>query len=214
VNNQTGWTSQIYYDNDGGSTLNASDPLITGNLNGVTGLAAGLAPGQSITLFVKVVSPSGATIGAVNATAVTATTANGAAPGGYTTTVPAVATITDTTTVIAGNLTLTKLQALDAACAGPIAGTVYASTSVSAKPSQCVLYQITVTNVGTSNATAVVVSDATPAFTTLSSAAATTVGTIATGGPAIGGVGTVTANVGTLTAGQAAALTFGVQINH
>jgi hypothetical protein len=40
------------------------------------------------------------------------------------------------------------------------------------------------------------------------------VGTIATGGPAIGGVGTVTANVGTLTAGQAAALTFGVQINH
>jgi len=71
-----------------------------------------------------------------------------------------------------------------------------------------------VTNVGASNATAVVVSDATPTFTTLSSAGATTVGTIAAGGPAIGGTGTVTANVGTMTAGQAAVLTFGVQVNH
>ena len=210
ANNQSGWTSQIYYDADGGSTLDTNDPQVTGNLNSITGLTAGLAPGQSITLFVKVIAPSGATVGATNATTVTATTTN----VGYATTVPAAVTITDTTTVIAGNLTLTKLQALDAACAGPTGGTVYVSTSVSAKPSQCVLYQITVTNVGASNATAVVVSDATPTFTTLSSAAATTVGTIAAGGPAIGGTGTVTANVGTLTAGQAAVLTFGVQVNH
>ena len=75
------------------------------------------------------------------------------------------------------------------------------------------LYQISVTNVGSANATAVVVSDATPAYTTLSSAPATTVGTIVAGAPAVGGVGTVSANVGTLTPGQAAVLTFGVKIN-
>ena len=78
---------------------------------------------------------------------------------------------------------------------------------------QCVLYQITVSNVGSSNATSVVVSDATPTYTTLNSAAATTVGSIGAGSPAVGGTGTVTANVGTLTPGQSALVTFGVKIN-
>ena len=123
---------------------------------------------------------------------------------------PAVAT--DSTTVIAGNLTLNKAQALDTACTGATGATVYTPANLSAKPGQCVLYQISVTNVGSANATAVVVSDATPAYTTLSSAPATTVGTIAAGAPAVGGVGTVSANVGTLTPGQAAVLTFGVRI--
>jgi uncharacterized repeat protein (TIGR01451 family) len=76
-----------------------------------------------------------------------------------------------------------------------------------------VLYQITVINAGVANATAVVVSDATPSFTTLSSAPATTVGSIAAGAPAVGGTGTINANVGTLTPGQPAVVTFGVRIN-
>jgi uncharacterized repeat protein (TIGR01451 family) len=120
---------------------------------------------------------------------------------------------TDSTTVIAANLTLNKAQALDATCAGPTGGTTYSPTGVSAKPNQCVLYQITVTNAGVANATAVVVSDATPSFTTLSSAPATTVGSIAGGAPAVGGTGTINANVGTLTPGQSAVVTFGVRIN-
>lgn len=210
-NNQQGWTSQIYYNADGASTLDANDPLITGNLNAVAGLGAGLAPGQSITLFVKVIAPGGATVGASNTTTVTATTTNG---GGAIGAAPAAVSITDNTTVIAGNLSLGKLQALDANCTGPGGGTVYASSNVSAKPGQCVLYQITVTNVGSTSATAVVVSDSTPTFTTLSTAATTTVGTIAAGGPALGATGTVTANIGTLNAGQSAVVTFGVQVNH
>ena len=208
ANNQAGFTSALYYDANNNGVLDATDPIITGNLNAVAGLSAGLAPGQSITVFDKVIAPSGAVAGAVNATTITLTTTNGS----YTTTVPAPAVATDSTTVIAGNLTLNKAQALDAACAGATGATVYTPGNLSAKPGACVLYQITVTNVGSANATAVVVSDATPTYTTLSSAPATTVGTIAAGAPAVGGAGTVSANVGTLTPGQAAVLTFGVRI--
>jgi uncharacterized repeat protein (TIGR01451 family) len=209
ANNQSGWTSSLYYDADNGSTLDATDPQITGNLNTVAGLSAGLAPGQSITIFVKVVAPSGAVTGAVDTTTNTATTTNGT----YTSTVPAPAVAIDTTTVISGNLTLIKAQALDTACSGPTGGTTYVTTTVSAKPGQCVDYQITVTNSGSTNATTVVVSDSTPTYTTLSTAAATTVGTIAGGAPAVGGTGTINANVGTLTPGLAAVVTFGVKIN-
>jgi uncharacterized repeat protein (TIGR01451 family) len=210
ANNQAGWTSQLYYDADGGSSLDANDPQITGNLNTVTGLGAGLAPGQSITIFVKVIAPAAATVGAVDTTTNTATTTNGS----YVSAAPAPAVAVDTTTVVAANLTLLKLQALDAGCTGPTGGTVYAATTISAKPAQCVDYQITVTNSGSSNATAVVVSDATPTFTTLSTAPATTVGSIAGGAPAVGGTGSFSANVGTLTPGQSAVITFGVAVNH
>jgi uncharacterized repeat protein (TIGR01451 family) len=210
ANNQAGWTSQLYYDADGGSSLDANDPQITGNLNTVTGLGAGLAPGQSITIFVKVIAPAGATVGAVDTTTNTATTTNGS----YVSAAPAPAVAVDTTTVVAANLTLVKLQALDAGCTGPTGGTVYAATAISAKPAQCVDYQITVTNSGSSNATAVVVSDATPTFTTLSTAPATTVGSIAGGAPVVGGTGSFSANVGTLTPGQSAVITFGVAVNH
>lgn len=206
-NNQAGWTSALYYDANANGVLDATDPQISSTLHAAGVLPAGLAPGASITVFNKVIAPSGATPGAVDATTITVTTSNGS----YVTTVPAVATAVDSTTVIAGNLTLSKAQSLDTACAGANGGTVYAAATLSARPNQCVLYQITVTNVGSANATSVVVSDATPSYTTLSSAAASTVGTVT--GPSAGAAGTVTATIGTLTPGQSAVVTFGVRIN-
>lgn len=207
ANNQAGWTSALYYDANASGVLDATDPQISGALSAAGVLPAGLAPGASITVFNKVIAPSGATPGAVDATTITVTTTNGS----YVTTVPAVATAIDSTTVIAGNLTLSKAQSLDLTCTGATGGTVYAPAALSARPNQCVLYQITVTNVGSANATTVVVSDATPSYTTLSSAAASTVGTVT--GPAAGATGTVTATIGTLTPGQSAVVTFGVRIN-
>jgi uncharacterized repeat protein (TIGR01451 family) len=206
ANSQPGWTSALYYDANNNGVLDATDPQISGNLNAAGVLPAGLAPGASITVFSKVIAPSGATAGAVDGTTITVTTSNGS----YVTTVPAVATATDSTTVIAGNLTLAKAQALDAACTGATGGTVYTAGILSARPNQCVLYQITVTNVGSANATLVSVADATPSYTTLSSGAATTAGTVT--GPGVGTTGTVTATIGTLTPGQSAAVTFGVRI--
>lgn len=208
ANNQSGWTAVAYYDANANGSLDATDPQISGPINTITGLSGGLNPGQSITVFVKVISPSGAAAGAINATTVTVTTTNGT----YTTTVPSPSSATDTTTVIAGNVTVNKAQALDASCAGPTGSTVYTTGNLSAKPGQCVLYQITLTNVGSANATSVVLSDGTPSYTTLSAAPATTVGSIATGAPAVGASGSFSANIGTLTPGQNAVVTFGVQI--
>ncbi len=208
VNSQAGFTSTLYYDLNGTGVLAANDPVIpAGGLAAV--LAAGLAPGQSITIFDKVTSPSGATTGLVNATTITVTTANGT----YTTTVPAPAIASDSTTVIAGNVTLVKTQGLDAGCTGtPSGGYSQTTITTGAVPGACIDYQITVQNVGSANATAVTVSDATPAYTVLSTLPATTVGTITPPTPAVGAAGTVTATIGTLTPGQSAVVTFGVKI--
>jgi uncharacterized repeat protein (TIGR01451 family) len=206
ANSQAGWTSALYYDANNNGALDPTDPLIAGALSAAGVLPAGLAPGAAITVFNKVIAPSGATAGTVNTTTITVTTTNGT----YTTTVPAVVSATDGTTVIVGNLTLHKDQALDATCAGPNGGTTYGVTVLTARPNQCVLYRITVTNVGSADATSVVVSDATPSYTTLSTAATVTPGTVTN--PTVGSAGTVTATIGTLVPGGVGTLVFGVRI--
>ena len=211
TNSQAGFTSVMYYDANNNGVLDASDPVIpAAGLQSAGVLPGGLAPGQSITVFDKVTAPSGAAIGLVNATSITATTINNS----YSSPAPAAVLATDSTTVIAGNVTLVKTQGLDPTCSGTPTGGVYGTTTLTAGavPGACIDYQITVTNVGSANATGVVVSDATPAFTTLSTLPATTLGTITPPTPAVGGTGTVTATIPTLTPGQSAVLTFGVKI--
>jgi len=219
VNNQSGFTSTLYFDagsltggiavSTGNGTLDGTDPSITGNLSLV--LAAGLAPGQSVTIFNKVIAPSGAVPGAVNATTVTVTTTNAS----YTITAPAATVAVDSTTVIVGNLTLVKEQALAAGtCSTP--GT-YGIGTLSAKPGDCVYYRITVTNVGSADATSVVVSDVTPTFTTINTAATMQIGaatsTAATLTPLAGATGAISANIGTLLPAQAAVVTFSVKLD-
>ena len=133
---------------------------------------------------------------------------------GYTSTAPAPTLATDVTTVINGQLQLVKRQALDATCDGVPDG-VYGVLNITtgAVPGACVRYEITVTNVGTSPVTNVVVSDATPSNTVFSSAggATTSQGSIVT--PANGAAGAITATVGTLAPGQSAVVRFGIRIN-
>jgi len=106
------------------------------------------------------------------------------------------------------------MQALDANCDGT-PDTAYSMENIAsgAIPGACVRYRITATNIGVSDATAVVVSDATPANTTYHGtvAAATTQGSITA--PTAGSSGTVQATVGTLAPGKSATITFGVRIN-
>jgi len=209
ANSQAGWTSVQYYDANGNGVLDATDPAIpAAGLQAV--LPAGLAPGQSITVFDKVLAPSGAANGVVDITTLTLTTTNGS----YVSTAPGAVSAVDTSTVVADNVTLTKTQGLDAACTGHLAASAYSNAPISAGavPGACIDYQITVQNVGSANATGVVVSDATPSYTLMAAAPTptTTVGTITA--PAAGSAGTVSATVGTLAPGQSAVVTFGVQI--
>jgi uncharacterized repeat protein (TIGR01451 family) len=200
----------LYLDN--GTTPGAVDPsdtIIDDSLAAGGGtLGVALAPGASVQLLVKVTAPAGATLGSTDTATLTASVAgviNGTAP-------PANATVTDVTTVISGDLTLTKTQAIDAACDGT-ADTAFGTSNISAAPGQCVCYSITAQNTGTANATAVVINDTTPAFTTVSRAAAVTVGTIAGTSPGVGATGLIQANVGVLTPAQQAILTFCVRID-
>lgn len=220
VPNSGGWSSTLYLDSNSSGALDAGDALVTGNL------AVTLAKGASVTIFHRVIAPSGAVAGTVYAATITVATANGS----NTTTAPANATATDSTTVIAGNLTLVKTQALDANCDGT-ADAAYGQGNLSAGPGQCVLYRITVTNVGAADATNVVVSDATPTFTVISNNAAPAVsqtggvpdGVLVAPVPTVGTAGTVRVHVGadatagaggTLPAGQSATISFGVRIDN
>lgn len=208
TNSQAGFTSVQYYDANNNGVLDATDPVVpAAGLQGV--LAGGLAPGQAITIFDKVIAPSGAAAGLVNTTTVTATTANGT----YVSTAPANSAATDSTTVIAGNVTLLKTQRLNATCSAANVGSY--STAVittGAVPGACIDYQITVQNLGSADATGVTVSDTTPAFTVLAIAPATTVGTITPPTPAVGAAGSITATIGTLVPSTSAVVTFAVKI--
>jgi uncharacterized repeat protein (TIGR01451 family) len=96
----------------------------------------------------------------------TATTSN----VGLSSTLPPTVSVTDSTTVINGDLTLLKEQALDANLDGQPDGgpSVYSTADITtgALPGRAIRYRITVTNTGTAPATQVKVFDTTPAFTT------------------------------------------------
>lgn len=196
ANDQTGWSAAIYLDD--GTTpgvLDAADSSYAAPLN--------LPVGSSQVILVKVFAPAGVTAGVINTTTLSATGLSAVAVDA-----------TDSTTVISGNIQLLKEQALDAACDGT-ADTAYGIGNVNANPGECVMYQITATNVGAATASSIVVNDSTPPFTTYNAtggAAATTVGAMGSV-PADGTAGLVSANVGNLTSGQFAVITFKVRID-
>jgi uncharacterized repeat protein (TIGR01451 family) len=201
---QAGWSSAIYWDTNGSGVFDAGDQPLSDLVT-----AGGLAPGASVRLFVQVFSPAGAPLGQLNTTTVTATTTNLA----YAAPVPAPAVVTDGTTIINGQLTITKMQCMDRDCNG-VEDSTFTSVNLAfgAVPGACIRYQITVTNIGTTAVTGVVVNDATPANTVGSNGASATssVGSITV--PADGTAGTVTATVGTLGPGASAVIRFSVKI--
>lgn len=200
------WASQVFRDVNGDGVLDGGDTPITGPAD-----VPALAPGASLAILVRVNAPPGAAVGTINTTTVTATpsaTVNGTAPS-------APDSAVDTTSVVSGNLTLQKEQALDATCDGVEDG-AYGAGALSALPGTCILYRITATNAGTTDITALIVSDATPTETTQS-----TLTTVTPGGagnvsePGVGGTGTIQVDVGAvgpLTPGSTVVIGFGVQI--
>jgi uncharacterized repeat protein (TIGR01451 family) len=175
------------------------------DLNSV--LPAGLAPFTSYAVLVKVQAPGSAQPGQEDITTVVINPTgdiNGVVA-------PASVQIIDTTSVTAGQIRLVKTQALDANCDGVEPALSYGQGVINAEPGQCVVYRIVATNEGNASVTDVVVTDATPAFTTIDTQGVATVGTVTS--PAIGATGTVTNTVGPLAPAATAQLDFGVQID-
>ncbi|MDY6948281.1 MAG: hypothetical protein SXG53_21445 [Pseudomonadota bacterium] len=205
----------IHWDRNNDSVLDPADPIVTdlsqltGGSNGAS-TTAGLSAGETARLFIKVTTAPGAAIGLTDTTTLTATTTgdiNGIAA-------PAAVSVTDTTSVVAAQVSLVKMQALDQACDGT-ADTAYSASNIGngAAPGSCIRYQIVATNGGSTPIGGLVISDATPTYSSYHATvpAATTAGTVSA--PANGAAGTVQATVGTLAAGQSATLTFGVRID-
>ncbi len=203
--NQAGWSSAIYWDANGSGAFDAGDAAIA-DLTTI----GGLAPGASVRLFVQVFAPAGAPLGQVNTTTVTAATSNLA----YVSAVPATVNATDVTTVINGQLTITKTQSLDAGCDG-VEDAAFSPLNLTtgALPGVCIRYEITVTNIGSTPVTGVVINDATPANTTGSNSATAfaSQGTISV--PADGSAGAVSANLGVIGPGGSAVIRFSVRID-
>ncbi len=207
-NSLAGWTSVIYYDANANGILDTNEVIVTSLTNTV-------AVGSTVKVLVKVFAPPGAPIGAINATTITASVVNGT----YITTVPTSTSATDATTVISADLTLLKKQALDTNCDGTVDMTFTTSDINTALPGNCLRYEITVKNNGSTSATNIVLSDATPAFTTFSTNGALSVvapvGVSVTTNsvPASGSAGTISVTIDTLAPGASAVLNFGVKIN-
>jgi uncharacterized repeat protein (TIGR01451 family) len=202
---QAGWNSAVYWDRNNNGAFDAADTTVAD-----LSVMGGLNPGQTVRLFVRVSAPAGAPFGQVNVTTVTAAALNVF----YTDTAPS-ALVTDVTTVINGQIQITKTQAIDAACDGTADG-AYVNTNLTtgAIPGACIRYEITVTNTGSTAVNNVVVTDATPANTTYSAAIAafTSQGTV-TSEPLGGTVGSIVVDVGLLAPGATATIRFGVRID-
>ncbi len=209
-----GFTTVVYWDKNNNGVLDAGDPVVTslaqlvGGTNGANTFA-GLAPGASATLIVKVTAPASATSGLADSTALTVTV-TGTISG---ISAPAAAVATDATTVVGSQVTLTTTQALDANCDG-VADTAFSVNAITsgALPGGCVRYTVTALNAGPNPVTGLVITNATPPLTTYHAVvpAATTIGTVTA--PGAGTSGSIAATVGTLAPGQSAVLTFGVRI--
>lgn len=220
TNDQTanGWVTSLYVDSNNDGVADASE-LVTGNDLAVK--TGSIARGASVNLLIKVQAPVNATAGTPSAVVLTIKpTVVGA---------QSVADLvnTDLTTVTSGQVRLVKEQSL-ANCLTGVAGT-YTQNTVSAKPGECVKYRITATNEGNASVTKVIISDATPAYTTLkviaSASPIATNATLSTSTAALtdGSTGTVAAEMKEVTAGDgkdtlapnsSASLEFVIKVNN
>lgn len=216
-NSNGAFTSVVYADSNNNGALDAdelSNPvtnltaLSSGSLytDGSTVVAGTLAQGKSIRVFVKVFASTGASAGVVDIRTLTVTPAAACNVSAQ--------TVTDTSTIVTGNIRLLKTQALDSSCSGAPSSSSFAITQLSAKPAQCVCYKVQASNEGSATVTSVLISDTTPSYTKLLSPAAPTCTNGTIGGiSSNGAVGAVTCSASTLEAGASTIMQFCVKID-
>ena len=203
-----GWVTSLFVDLNNDGIADANE-LITGNDLG----ALAIARGAAVNLLIKVQAPTNATAGTPSSVIFTISPTQA---GGQS----VVSLVnTDLTTVTNGQVRLVKEQSL-ANCSSGAATGAYTQNTVSAKPGECVKYKITATNEGNADVTNVVISDATPAYTTLkviaSASPVATNATLNTSTAALtdGSTGTVAAEKTPLAPSTSAVLEFVIKVNN
>jgi len=223
---KAGWTTVLYYDSNSNGVFDGGDAILT-DLNQIVG-AAGLAPGASVTIFVKVQAPA-TTVGDVDTTTINLTSTKSLP-------VPKiVGSATDTTTMVTAQLTIDKFQAIDSDCSGTNggAGLSFKQTdiTVGAVPGACIRYRLVVNNSGSQAATNLQVTDVLVPYSVYNKIGNCFPGTGGTTGAsgtvdavaipagqinepaACATSGTITFTIPTFNAGSVATMFFEVQIN-
>ena len=202
TNSNSLFTSIIYEDTDNNDELSSGDNIISGT----PPLIPLLSGNSNKVFFIKVLSAGNVSLGDVNITNVSASTDCGNA------------NVTDTTIVSLTNVEIIKLQAPDFDCNGVVDPTYsYTTNSFTVKPNQCVLYELTATNIGAEPAYNIFINDVAPPFTTfrvvgdkpkLTSPMIGSINSISDGD-----VGDIIGSVGDLNSGEKSILEFGIRID-
>lgn len=158
----SGLTSELYYDANGDGVLDPTDPLITD----ISDIPGGILPGETEQVFVRVQTPAGSTFGISESGDVTIGSTLSTPDGTVTDSDPSNNTVTDTVTIISGDVEVEKLAAIDVECDGS-PDTSFSASPQNADPGACIVYQITADNTGTNVAENVVLNDAIPNYTTV-----------------------------------------------
>lgn len=208
------FAESLWHDINGNGVWDSSDTLVN-SLADIVGEGS-FAPDDTALLFSRVQVPStGASGLSESAKIVVGTNLTG--PGGASVTDQNTGNnaVTETVTVVSGNVTVTKSQALDADCNGE-ADVDFSPHPQAAAPGECIVYRVTAVNVGTANADGLKIDDAVPAYTTYVGSSA-----VAEGGssasvsqqPDNRATGAIQSKHDTLSPGQKATLTFRVRID-
>jgi uncharacterized repeat protein (TIGR01451 family) len=150
-----GWTSAVYIDTDNNARLGKDDVLVTGPIT------TPLLPGadKALSFLVRIGAPAGLSPGASSKAVISAVFGGVNSCG--------TVSVTNISSITAGAIRLSKLQAVDAQCRG-IADAALAATSIQVKPGGCILYEVTATNDGIAAVSNLTINDSAPSYTTLS----------------------------------------------
>jgi hypothetical protein len=176
-----GWSAILYFDKNGNGIVDQGDVLVNTLVAGATDTyqltnallgnpSPALVPmqtGSALPLLVKIASPSGATNGTVATVTMTVTDTNTDAAAKCPT-----ETAVFTSTVQAGQLRVTKTQAVDVSCSNKAVGITLSPAALKVTPNGtdiCLVYQVTAENQGSAAVYNVVLNDTVPAYTTFAS---------------------------------------------
>ncbi len=219
----TTFSGTLFHDVNGDGVADTNDVVIDNIDDIIVGGVTGIPALGSRDVILRVQVPSTATVGLVESQTITVADTLTAASGAVTDSDTSNNSVTDTVTIVSGDVSLNKVQRLTDCVSGsaamvgsPAAPSVFTPGTVNATPGQCITYSITALNSGTANADDVVITDATPTWTKMTNcggncAASVTPGTLA--GFANDSTGTLTGTIGQLIPGAQGVMTFTVKID-